>query len=380
MDWLFYAGIFAALAWAYLMLFHWGFWRADQFLPIVKGKVTNWPSVVAVIPARNEADVIERTLKSVAAQDYPGKFSVILVNDSSTDDTEKIAKSTKGPVTVINAPPLEPGWAGKLWALNTGVGKAPGNTHFFWFTDADIEHDQGVLKGLVEAALLGKRDMVSQMVMLHCKSFIERAFVPAFIFFFQMLYPFRAANSQQSGRAAAAGGCVLITRYYLERIGGLEAIKDALIDDCTMARKVKYSRGRIWVGLGVNSRSVRPYTLPDFWMTVVRTAYTQLKLSIFLLIGTVLAMGLIFAGPPALVLLGLYLDGHQFLMLGVWAWLAMVALYWPTLKLYRLPPFWGLVLPVIALLYQMMTIHSAARHWFGRGGHWKGRHYDFGEK
>lgn len=380
MDWLFYAGIAAVLAWAYLMLFHWGFWRCNQFLPEKTSKMKKWPSVVAIIPARNEADVIRRTLKSVATQNYPGTFQVILVNDSSTDDTKKQAETVKGRVTVIHAPPLSKGWAGKLWALHTGVKMAPKDADYFWFTDADIEHKPGVLKKLVEAALFDKRSMVSQMVKLHCQSFIERAFVPAFIFFFQMLYPFQAANSDRSKRAAAAGGCILIEKKWLNKIGGLTAMKGTLIDDCTLAKHVKEAGGRIWLGLGLQSHSIRPYTFKDFWMTVARTAYTQLKLSPFLLIGTIFSMAVIFASPPMLVFVGIYADVTNFWLLGGWGWLAMITLYWPTLKIYHLSPVWGVFLPIMAFLYQLMTVHSAIRHWLGRGGKWKGRHYDFGKK
>ena len=385
MDWLVYAGVPVFLAWTYLALFHWRFWRADQFLPAAKSKVSKWPFVVAVIPARNEADIIAKTLKSVAAQDYPGKFQVILVNDSSTDGTGKIAqsittKSIKGDITVINAPPLGSGWAGKLWALNTGVAKAPWDVDFFWFTDADVEHDKNVLKGLVEAALQNRCNLVSQMVRLHCESFHERALVPAFIFFFQMLYPFRAANSENSRRAAAAGGCVLIEKAWLSKIGGLHSIKDALIDDCMLAKAVKDGGGRIWLGLGLNSRSVRPYSFGDFWMTVVRTAFTQLRLSGALLVGAVFGMTLIFLGPLILVGWGLLENEIQLWLPGILAWLLMVILYRPSLKIYQLSPVWGLFLPGIAFLYQLMTIHSAIHHWFGRGGQWKGRSYDFGEK
>ncbi len=378
-GWTLYALAASAAAWGYLGLFHHRFWRSDQTLPKTKGPVKNWPSVSVVIPARNEAAVLGKTLPSVAGQKYKGNFQVILVNDSSSDDTAKVAGAIKG-VHLLNAKPLEPGWAGKLWAMNQGVDlalkKFP-KTDYIWFTDADIEHSSDVLEGLVAAAKLDNRAMVSQMVMLHCKSFWERAFVPAFIFFFEMLYPFAAANSDKSRLSGAAGGCILLEKKWLLKIGGIERIKSALIDDCAMAAAVKGDGGRIWLGFGLNSKSVRPYSFKDFWTTVARTAFTQLKNSGALLLGTIAAMALVFIAPPGLALYGLMI-GDYFLGVGALVvWLFMALLYLPTLKLYKQNPITGLFLPAIATLYMVMTIHSALRFWAGRGGQWKERSYDF---
>jgi len=374
--------LLAALAWGYLTFFHWRFWHADLSLPETKGRVGKWPAVVAVIPARNEAAVLGPALESVAGQEYPGKFNVILVNDNSSDSTAKIAAAVWGRarVHVLDAPPLKPGWAGKLGAMNAGmelVEKKFRNADFIWFTDADICHDPDVLRGLAEAALLDRRDMVSQMVRLHCQSFWEKAFVPAFIYFFAMLYPFAAVASDTSRRAGAAGGCILIRRKMLQKIGGIAAIRDALIDDCAMARAVKDKGGRLWLGFGLNSHSIRPYSFSDFWMTVTRTAFTQLHLSWFLLIGVTFGMALMFLAPVGLFIFGLGTSHPALTVLGGGSWLVMAIQMAPTLRLYGLSPVRGIVLPLVALLYMAMTIHSAARHTLGRGGKWKERSYHF---
>lgn len=379
--WAFYSLAFSAAAWGYLGLFHHRFWCSDQTLPEVKGEVKKWPGVTVVIPARNEAEVLAKTLPTIAAQEYLGDFYIVLVNDSSTDNTATVAGAIKG-VQVLNAKPLEPGWAGKLWAMSQGVDlglkKFP-QTDYFWFTDADIAHQPDVLAGLVRAAILDHRAMVSQMVMLHCQSFWERALVPAFIFFFEMLYPFGATNSEKSKRSGAAGGCILLEKKWLLKIGGIARIKSALIDDCAMAAAVKGEGGRIWLGFGIKSQSLRPYTFADFWTTVTRTAFTQLKNSNALLLGTILGMTLVFLAPPGLALFGL-ISGDPFLGFGgLLVWLAMAGLYLPTLRLYKINPLNGIFLPAIATLYLAMTFHSAIRFWRGKGGQWKERSYDFKE-
>lgn len=380
-NWALYSLAFSGLAWGYLGLFHHRFWRSDQILPEVKGKVKEWPSVTAIIPARNEAAILGKTLPTIAGQKYKGEFQVILVNDSSTDDTAGVAGKIKG-VHVLNAEALPKGWAGKLWAMSQGVDlslkKFPG-TDYFWFTDADIMHQPDVLEGLVSAAVLDNRAMVSQMVMLHCKSFWERAFVPAFIFFFEMLYPFPAANSDTSKLSGAAGGCILLEKKWLLKIGGIERIKSALIDDCAMAAAVKGDGGRIWLGFGITSKSVRPYRFHDFWTTVTRTAFTQLKNSGPLLLGTILAMALVFLAPPVLAVWGVVTGEFFVVRTAIILWGILTFLYAPTLRLYGLHPIRGFALPFTAFLYMLMTIHSAIRHWRGKGGRWKERSYDFKE-
>lgn len=371
----------ALLAWLYLAVFHWKFWRSDRFLPAVTGAVKKWPSVVAIIPARNEEKILGQTLKSVADQDYPGAFRVIVVNDSSIDNTARVAKKVKGKasVEILDAKPLEEGWAGKLWAMNSGVEGAgkKAKADYIWFTDADICHEPDVLRGLVAAAVLDNRTMVSQMVKLHCESFWEQVLVPAFIFFFQLLYPFGAINSDKSKRAGAAGGCILIEQATLAKIGGLGAIKDALIDDCALAGTVKGAGGRIWLGFGMKSRSIRPHTFSDFWATVVRTAFTQLQYSWVLLVAAILGLVLILLVPLFLFVMGLVGGNPVLSVVGGCGWMVGVVLYWPTLRLYRLDAAYGVLLPLAGILYMLMTIDSALRHIGGTGGRWKERSYDF---
>lgn len=380
-NWPLYSLAFSGLAWGYLGVFHHGFWRSDQILPKVKGQVKKWPNVTIVIPARNEETVLRATLASVAGQKYKGIFQVILVDDSSADDTAKVAGAIKG-VQVLNAKPLPKDWAGKLWAMSQGVdlaNKKYPKTDYFWFTDADIEHQPDVLEGLVEAAVLDNRAMVSQMVMLHCQSFWEKAFVPAFIFFFEMLYPFSATNSDKSTISGAAGGCILLEKKWLLKIGGIERIKSALIDDCAMAAAVKSEGGRIWLGFGLRSKSVRPYSFKDFWNTVTRTAFTQLKNSSLLLLGTILAMAVVFLAPPILGIWGVFTGELVVARTGIILWGFVIFFYAPTLMLYNLHPIRGYALPFVAVLYLLMTIHSALRFWRGKGGQWKERSYDFKE-
>jgi hopene-associated glycosyltransferase HpnB len=367
-TWALYVLGASAVAWGYLGFFHHQFWRSNQILPPIKGRIKKWPTVTVIIPARNEEAVLGQTLPSVAGQEYPGKFQAILVNDNSNDATSKIAEKVKG-VQVLNAKPLEPGWAGKLWAMKQGVDLAHKKfpaTDYFWFTDADIEHQPDVLAGLVEAAKLDNRAMVSQMVMLHCKSFWERAFIPAFIFFFEMLYPFKATNSDKSKISGAAGGCILLEKKWLTKIGGIERIKTALIDDCAMAAAVKGDGGRIWLGFGLNSKSIRPYSFSDFWTTVARTAFTQLKNSSLLLIGTILAMAVVFLAPPGLAVWGIITGELVVARTGIILWGFLIFFYAPTLMLYKLHPIRGYALPFVAILYLLMTIHSALRFWRGK--------------
>ncbi|MFQ5534266.1 MAG: glycosyltransferase [Sphingomonadales bacterium] len=373
-----------AVIWLYLLGFHHRFWRADQRLDHDLPEPERWPGVVAVVPARNEAEVIGRTLGALAAQVYPGAFSIVLVNDSSTDGTGEIARNIVNagllaPVQVLDGRPLAEGWTGKLWALDQGVAQArtmAPDASYLWFTDADIEHDQDTLRRLVAKAEAGRRDLVSLMVRLSCESFWERLIIPAFVFFFQMLYPFPAVNRDGVKIAGAAGGCVLLRRAMLDRIGGIEAIKGALIDDCALAGAVKRSGGGLWLGLGEESRGIRPYQgLGELWDMIARGAYTQLRFSPMLLVGTVAGMAITYLAP-ALIGAGFLVHQNPAAgMLGAGAWLLMIGCYAPTLSYYRLPWVNGLLLPIVAGLYTLMTIDSAWRHWRGRGGQWKQRHY-----
>ncbi len=376
------AALAGLLGWLYLAFARSGFWRADQRLSKTTPQPDIWPPVVAIIPARNEAVLIGKSLLSVASQNYPGAFRVLLVDDSSEDATAAIARSleTPIPVEVVTAPPLEKGWTGKLWALNQGVEAAradrPGEGEpFLWFTDADIVHGPEVLKALVSKALSEHLDMVSLMALLNCRNLCGRWFLPAFVFFFQKLYPFRAVNRSHSRLAAAAGGCILLKDEMLEKAGGLEAIRGQLIDDCSLARRIKDAGGRLWLGLAEESWSMRSYAFPVFWRMVSRTAYTQLRYSPLLLAGTVVGMSLLYLAPPLLALtLPIHGDGLA-AGLGGLSWLVMAALYRPTLAYYKRPAIEGLLLPVIGAVYTLITLSSALGHWLGRGSRWKERSY-----
>lgn len=377
--------VFAALClliWLYLVMFHGGFWRADQRLANDYGTPNNWPGIVAVIPARNEDDVIERAVASLVDQDYPGRLEIVVLDDSSDDGTaaaaRRGAKEAKRDLTVISGSPLPSEWSGKLWALDQGIAEGRRrmpDASYFLLTDADIEHGRSSVRRLVAKAERDQLDLVSLMVRLHCESWIERLLIPAFVYFFQQLYPFPLANAPTSRVAAAAGGCMLVRRDALERIGGIESIRSALIDDCALAARIK-AGGAIWIGLAERSRSLRPYAgLGDIWRMVARTAYTQLKYSPILLFGTVLGLVLTYLGPP-LILLGALLHGHtDAAFLGGMAWVLMAATMGPTLKLYGQPRWFGMLLPAMALLYTLMTLDSARLHWRGLGGAWKGRTY-----
>ncbi|MCP4330975.1 MAG: glycosyltransferase [Alphaproteobacteria bacterium] len=375
---------FSLLIWLYLALFHGRYWRADQRLPQNPPELDQWPAVAAIIPARDEADVIGETVRSLLNQDYPGKFNVVVVDDRSTDGTAEVAQRAADEMAapdrfaMIEGASLPQGWSGKLWALDQGVTWASQNlsgVEYFLLTDADIAHDRLALRRLTSKAVLERHDLVSLMVLLHCKNGIERFLIPAFVYFFQQLYPFPEANQRGRKVAAAAGGCMLVRRPALERVGGIQSIRSALIDDCTLAAAIK-ATGTIWIGLAEDSRSIRPYDgIGEIWDMVARTAYTQLRYSPLYLVGTVFGLIVTYLGPVVTIVLGLMFGAGQAIAFGVIAWAIMIMTYAPTLKLYRLPFIYGLVLPFVALLYTAMTIDSAKRHWEGRGGAWKGRTY-----
>ncbi len=372
------------LIWLYLALFHGRYWRADQRLPAETPHLQSWPDVIAVIPARNEADVIGIAVNSLLSQDYPGNLSVIVVDDQSTDGTAAVAHEQANKIgraealQVVGGEPLPNGWSGKLWAVHQGIQEAvrqQPKAAYLLLTDADVSHSERELRGLVAKAELERLDLVSLMVLLHCKSPIERFLIPAFVYFFQQLYPFPEANRQGTNVAAAAGGCMLVRRAALERAGSIESIKNALIDDCTLAAAIKKT-GAIWVGLAEQSRSIRPYEgLDDIWDMVARTAYTQLKYSPLLLAAAVFGLLITYLVPPMTFVAGILSGDQNVTMMGLIAWMLMAMTFSPTLRLYHQPVSLGLALPVIAVLYTLMTIDSAFRHWRGRGGAWKGRTY-----
>lgn len=377
------AALLPLVAWLWLALLRGGFWRADQRLPKSTPVLQDWPAVVAVVPARDEAACIGPTLRALLTQDYPGDFRVILVDDDSTDGTAAIARDAAGEeaarLTIVDAPPLQAGWAGKMNAVHAGVqaasadGKEP---DFLLFTDADIAHGRLQVRRLVAQAERLNLVMASLMVMLWCRKPVERLLIPSFVFFFQMLFPFRWSNDPARRTAAAAGGCMLVRRTALAASGGIEGIKDALIDDCALAAQLK-PHGPIWLGLTDRAASVRPYgSLGEIWRMVRRTAYTQLLYRPLLLLGTVLGMSLLFLAPPVLLLLSLIFGHYPAAAVAAATWLLMAYLYQPTWALYGLSPGWLFSLPLAGILYTGMTLDSARMHYRRRGGGWKGRTYD----
>jgi cellulose synthase/poly-beta-1,6-N-acetylglucosamine synthase-like glycosyltransferase len=398
-----------------VLFFAWGnFWRIWEFdsdhaqFPAP----TKWPRAAAIIPARNEAASIAAVVAALAKQDYPGEFSAIIVDDHSEDTTAELAlqaaskSQTRFPIRVISAPELQTGWTGKLSAINAGVsffsstatlvypegGRACPEERrgcaavvtppspvpkiesvtpdFFWFTDADILHSSETLRRLITRAENNHLDLTSLMVLLKADSFAERLLIPPFLYFFLMLYPPRWIANRAESTAGAAGGCILLRRTALERIGGLSAIRSEIIDDCALARAVKQSGGNIWMGLTRASKSLRSYeTFAEIRDMIARTAFTQLHYSILLLLGTLAGMMLTFVLPVALT----FSPNLRVWPFALAAWCLMTASFLPTVTFYRLRPVWAPLLPLAALFYTYATVLSAIRHWLGRGGQWKGR-------
>jgi hopene-associated glycosyltransferase HpnB len=366
----------AALAiWIYLLLGRGGFWIMREAAP-AGALPAAAPSVVAVVPARNEALVVARAVGSLAHQRYPGEFHIVLVDDDSTDGTAAAARAAApaGLLNVVRAGPLPAGWTGKLWAASEGIRAARRfEADYLLLTDADIVHPPQNLSALVARARSGGYDMVSVMATLECRTFAERALVPAFVFFFFMLYPPAWVGSSRRGAAAAAGGCILIRREMLDLVGGISAIRGEVIDDCALARAVRRQGGRVWLGLGAATRSIRGYaTWGEIGRMISRSAFAQLHHSVWLLIGTVLGLALTYLAPTVLALAA----PPPAATLGAGAWLLMSIAYFPALRFYRRSPLWAPLLPAIAAFYLGATIHSALCYWRGAGGMWKGRVQD----
>ena len=370
----------SVVIWLYLIFFRGGFWRADQRLDAGFSDTAadrgDWPDIAVIVPARDEAPLIGSTVSALMAQDYPGRYEVIVVDDDSSDGTADIARAVNRRLTVIQAAPRPEGWSGKPWALASGIERAaetlPG-ARYILLTDADIEHHPATLRDLVAKAEAESLDLVSLMARLACNTPWERLLVPAFVYFFQKLYPFAWVNDPDHHTAAAAGGCVLVRRHALAVAGGIAAISGALIDDCALARLIK-RHGAIWLGLTATSRGIRPHGgLEDIWAMVARTAFFQLRHSAVLLAAAVAGMVVIYTAPPTALASGLLIRDGSLAGLGLAGCLLMAGAYGPTLRLYRQPLGAAVFLPVAALLYVAMTIDSAVRHWRGRGGRWKGR-------
>jgi hopene-associated glycosyltransferase HpnB len=408
------AAVLAVVAWVYLLAAHGQFWRTDQRLPpLDPGRLAHsgsarrgqalagsadWPSVVAVVPARDEAAVLPQALPTLLGQDYPGSFTVIVVDDDSADGTAEIARrlagqapgqaageADNGRLRVIAARPVPDGWAGKVWAMSEGV-RAAGQPGYLLFTDADIAYAPGTITALVRAAAGSGRAIVSQMALLRAETAAERLLIPAFVYFFAKLYPFRRVNNPRSRTAAAAGGCMLVRRTALEQAGGLEPIRAARIDDVALGRLLKRASapGGCWLGFSTDVVSKRPYTaFGEIWDMVARSAYTQLRYSPLALVGVVLGLTFLYLLPVAATVAGLTAlpgaagptataDGWL-AVAGLAAWVIMSVSYLPALRLTGLSPLRAPTLPLAAALYAAMTVSSAWRHHAGRGGEWKGR-------
>ncbi|MFF8475706.1 glycosyltransferase [Streptomyces sp. NPDC015414] len=368
-------------AWCWLLLCQGFFWRTDVRLP-PRGGPGDWPSVCVVVPARDEAAVLPASLPSLLAQDYPGRAGIVLVDDGSTDGTGEVARELSrrhGGLPLTVASPGEPpaGWTGKLWAVRHGINMARArDPEYLLLTDADIAHAPDSLRELVAAARTGGFDVVSQMARLRVASLWERLVVPAFVYFFAQLYPFRRIGRRGSRTAAAAGGCVLLRADMAGRAGIPDAIRHAVIDDVALARAVKRAGGHVWLGLADRVDSVRPYPrLRDLWRMVSRSAYAQLRHSPPLLLGTVAGLALVYLVPPAAVVAGAAAGSAATVVAGALAWAVMAGTYLPMLRYYRQPPWLAPLLPFTALLYLLMTVDSAVQHYRGRGAAWKGRTY-----
>lgn len=363
--------------WVYLLAGRGMFWLARERDDLNQPAApATWPAVIAVVPARNEADVVATAIASLAVQDYPGPFRIVLVDDQSDDGTAQIARAAASQagaldrLEVISGQTLPFGWVGKMWAVDQGVAHAtPSAPEYLWFTDADIGHAQDNLRHLVSRAEAGRLSLVSLMVRLKCDTWADRMMIPAFVFFFDMLFPFGWVNQPSRRISAGAGGCMLVRRTSLEAAGGIASIRDAIIDDCALAARLK-AQGPIWLGLTKRAQSLRAYgSMGEIGRMVSRSAYAQLNYSILLLAGTLVGMVLTYLAPPLAAMFG-----HGPLrLLGLVTWLMMAVSFQPMLKLYKISPWWGLALPAIGLLYTVFTVQSAVQVWSGGGGMWKGR-------
>jgi hopene-associated glycosyltransferase HpnB len=367
------AGLSAA-GWLYLLAGRGLFWLGRVRDDTVPATPAAWPSVAVVIPARNEAAVIRDSVGSLLRQDYLGALTIIVVDDDSDDGTGALAKAVAEgsgrAVTVVESRHLPAGWTGKLWAVSQGVAEAQKiEPDYLLLTDADIAHAPDTVAWLVAHAAENGYVLTSLMAKLRCESLPERSHVPAFIYFFEMLYPFAWVRRPQAATAAAAGGCVLLKTDALRAAGGIESIRNALIDDCSLAKRLKRV-GPIWLGLTNRVRSIRPYdTFADVRQMIARSAYAQLNFSVLMLIGCIAGLALTFLAGP---LLAIFAHGLP-RWIGLAVWVAMALSFVPTLRFYKLSPLWAIALPGIAALYALYTVDSAWRHWRKRGGQWKGR-------
>jgi len=371
------AAALSLLIWIYLVFARGGFWRI-----VTNDSGANAPArkVIVVIPARNEADVIGEAVASLLTQDFPAPLHVILVDDASTDGTAEAARQAAQKIgraehlTVLTGAPLPPGWTGKLWAVSQGAQAAfEHQPDYLLFTDADIRHHSRSVAELVAKAEAEQLDLASYMVRLSTANFAEKALIPAFVYFFLQLYPPNWIAFAKNQTAGAAGGCLLIKPEALARIGGHAAIRSQIIDDCSLARAIKSSGGKIWMGLTAQTQSLRPYKgFAEIRRMISRSAFNQLRHSALLLTGALLALAITYVIPVAALSSGQPLAAS----LGALAWLLMSISYAPMIRFYRLPLIWAFCLPLIAIFYAGATLHSAVQYWRGKGGAWKGRIQD----
>lgn len=365
-------------AWVYLVFFHGKFWSVAQATLCAPGAALA-RTVVAVVPARDEADVIERSITSLLAQSSDCKLHVVLVDDNSGDGTAALARraaqnaSTPGRLTVIDGTAPPRGWTGKLWAVQQGIEAARQLLpDYLLLTDADIVHGAGSVRSLVNVAEERGADLVSYMAKLHCEAVAEKLLIPAFIFFFFKLYPPKWIADVRRRTAGAAGGCILVRPEALEQAGGIQAIRSEIIDDCALAATVKRTGGQLVIGLTDLVRSARAYEARDIARMISRSAFNQLRHSTLLLVGAVAGLALIYVVPVAVLAAGTR-TGVAF---GAGALALMTLAFLPMVRFYRLNPLWALGLPLAAVFYAGATIHSAVSYWRGAGGSWKGRVQD----
>ena len=383
-------GLLSTAGWVYMAFYRGWFWKTDVRLTGYARLRGRWPRVAVIVPARNESGVLPQTLASLLKQDYPGAFHVYVVDDSSTDSTGDTASNIaqfngqSNRLTVTKARPLPDGWAGKVWAMQQGLDATTGfRARYLLLTDADIVHPADSLRKLVSRSVDDDFDIVSVMAKLQTNAGWERFLLPAFVYFFSMLYPFKWVSSASKRTTAAAGGCFLVRRTALDAAGGFRAISDRVIDDCSLARAVRDSGGRSWLGYADGVKSVRGYgSLGEIWRMVTRSAYDQLRYSPLLLVGTVLGLGVLFAAPVLAAVTGAVIVAGDWpggvaawtaLVSGIAAWEIMSNTYAPVLKMHGLTRERGLLLPFAAIMYLAMTVDAARRHHFGGGTAWKGR-------
>jgi hopene-associated glycosyltransferase HpnB len=365
-----YLAAIGAFIWLAILLLPWRPWDSREVMDASPASPeADLSDVTVLIPSRDEAEVIGATLAGLKNQGHG--LATVVIDDRSTDGTVSAAR-TSGirNLRIVSGEPLPADWSGKLWALEQGFRHV--NTPLTLLLDADIELRPGVIRALRQKLKENHLQLVSVMAHMRMVTFWERLLMPAFVYFFKMLYPFRLSNSGFTRVAAAAGGCILLETRLVKEVGGFTAIRNELIDDCALARRVKSLGYRTWIGLTHSVRSLRSYEgLSGIWNMVARTAFCQLRYSVMLLVGTTIIMLLAFWLPVA----GLLFPAAGAKIISACALGASVVTYLPTLKFYGRSGGWALTLSFIAALYLAMTWSSAVRYWVGSGSPWKGRFY-----